>query len=234
MSFSASRILILCALCSLMASSASADLVSFSEGDSFDGDQATLLFDSSDLAGPLGAGGVILRTVKINGVEASTAANNLETTGAVGGGKLGIDSASVSGGEKNNWDDGESWTYELDQVTYFDAISFGGFSSGEVFTVQSNSFIGFSPVGTLGTGVSFNSTLGAWMFDGAASNDDFTVSDLGGTAARVLALDDITISFAGSSSATLQAISISVPEPGCFGFLLVLGMGVTLRRKQRS
>ncbi len=231
MSFSVTRLLVFCAIVQLLAVPALADLVTFTDGDSFDGDQATQLFDSSDQAGPLGSNGVILRTVKINGVDSATEANQLETTG----GKIGIDSAAVNGGEKNNWDDGESWTYEYNQATLFDEINFGGLTGTDAFSVQSNSFIGFIAGGPLGTGVTFDTVSGTWTFDGTATNDHFTVAELGGIAARVLAFDDITISFSGSSSATVQGIGVtSVPEPGCVCFLLALGLGVSWRRKQTS
>ena len=213
---------------------ASADfIVDFFNGDTFDGDTASGMADSTDQAGPFEVKPSVngtLTTRLINGMTFDDEANNLETTA----GKLGIDSAGVSGGEKNNWDDGESWTYFWDVDTYFGGIHFGGFSSGETFMVQSDSFIGFVPAGPLGSGVSFDSVSGTWTFDGSASNDDFAVGDLGGTAAEVAAFDDITISYSGSSPATLQAFN-TIPEPRTailLGGLLLAG--VLIRRKTKA
>ncbi len=226
--------LISVALSAFSISPASADfLLTFDDGDSFDGDAATQMNDATDQAGPFNLGSIqsaILTTRKINGVVASTEQNTLETNEF----KLGIDSAGVNGGEKNNWNDGESWTFDFNAEVHFAGINLGGMTSGEAFTVQSDSFIGFVPVGALGDGVSFNSATGTFTFSGDANNDDFEVSDLGGNAAKITAGDEVTIAFSGGE-AFVQSLTLSsaIPEPGSGMLIVVLAAGLAIGQRRR-
>jgi hypothetical protein len=160
--------------------------------------------------------------------------------------ELGIDS-SVSGDASDSFDPTESWSFSWNVASEFIGIDFDSYSTsgndGDQFSISSPDWIGRSI--TTGTGVTYTSGTGTFVFDNAAvTNDDFTAANLGGAVATASGAV-ITISFADINAASgfddgaseITDISFNlvvVPEPSAFlfGGLVcgVIGLGAAWRR----
>lgn len=203
-------------------------IVTFSNGDTFDGDGAT------DTAGPfLDAASGVSSTLTTVAVNPSGALN-------ANAGSLGI-----ADGGGSSFDNGESWTFQWDQSSEFEGIDFASFSTAsESFSLTSTAFVGLGPLTPGDSNITFDNGLGRFTFGSGDTSDDFNLNDLsGGVLLPIAAGTPLTLAFSGapsSDSATLTTMSFSftaVPEPSTSLLLagaLSLFAGIHRRRRGRD
>lgn len=209
---------------------AHADLmITFADGDSFEGDT------TGSMAGPF--------------LDAATGTVGNITTLAVGpagavlnpnAGTLGINAVG-SGDTAGAFDDEELWAFSWDVDSQFTGIDFV-LGDDETFAIGAADWIGL----TLTPGssaVSFDSLTGTFTISNGHTLDDFDLDDLtGGVALDVLAGSFISIGFettgAAGNSAVISDISFAlpaaVPEPGSMALCLCGAGVVVLRRRKRA
>jgi len=187
-------------------------IITFADGDSFDDDVA------GSTAGPFNVDG-LSGTITTRGVAPDGTVNTTS-------GRLGIN-ASSGADTANSFNDGESWTFDWDILTFFQGVNFRDFStSTETFAIQSNDWIGLS-VTPGNDEISFNNTSGSFMFTSGDSSDDFDLNDLsGGTLLSVQAGSDIVFTYSDTvdGNASIESMTVANPEPGT----LILGTAASL------
>ena len=113
--------------------------------------------------------------------------------------------------------------------TRIQGMNLNGMSNGDVWTVQSDAFIGHSPSGSVGAGVVFDSLAGTYTFDGNVHNGNIELSDFGGLTPIITAGEDVTFTMV-AGSLTLHNLLIVIPEPGTILWLAPLLLFVRRRR----
>lgn len=140
--------------------------------------------------------------------------STIESTIGLG---LGVDDALFS--------PGESWTFSGNRNLELKVLDFHNFTVvGEVFTFQSDDFIGLSL--TPGNGdIAFNSIAGLFTISasGTGSNDPYDLTALsGGAALAVSSGTGMTITYTAGGGARFDGFTFSaeaVPEPATAGLL---------------
>jgi hypothetical protein len=206
-------------LLSCIATSGRAALITFSNGDSLDGDvagsTAIFLLDAQNA------------TLTTRSVGPSGAINT--TTGQLGINAVGSDTA-------NAFNNGETWSFDWSINTLFQGIDFRSFSTAtESFRLQADDWIGLT-ISPQDSDIAFNSGAGRFTFTSGDTTDNFNLTDLSnGAPLAVAAGSDVTLVFSdtGSGSAGLQSLTFasnaaSVPEPKSLflaGFLALAFLG---------
>jgi len=204
-------------------------ILTFSNGDSFEGD------DAGDMAGPF--------TDPATDITGTITTQSVSPSGVLNpnSGSLGIDSDEDSGDFGARFDHGENWTFEWDIKTYFEGIDFDLFSEEtETFSVQSNDWINLTGVNPVSDEVTYNSSTGTFEFSSGTSSDDFDLNDIsGGTFLPVNSGTDIAISYSGGSAddAVIADMTFATPEPSTFilvGIAALAFVGFSFLRHRKT
>ena len=158
------------------------------------------------------------RLIEANGTVRTTAGSgvllNSVNSGSIGPNSLG------SGDSPSRFDNNEGWGFRWDVDTSFQFIDLSLFTTagGEVFTIQSNDWIGLGI--TPGSGaVSFDNATGTFTLSDKDASDQFSLNDLSsGASLNVNAGTEVLIAYAddgtgNGSFSELRFSTTAVPEP---------------------
>ena len=200
-------------------------MISFSNGDSFDGDMI------GDMAGPFfDAGSGVTGTITTTLLPLGRQLNSTS-------GQIGIS----SGTNGSAFDSAEFWGFTWDVDATFQHVDFSSFSTAtESFQIQSDTWIGqsFSPTDS---DITFNDGTGAFSFGSGDSSDNFNLLDLNnGNPIPLAAGSEIVFKFAGDGTdfaritgMTFGLSATTVPEPGAMAMFVVLGLTAGFYRHRR-